>query len=103
MLSQDKMSRRKCLKYAGAVVAVGAVAAAGYGISQYYRPPAPTPSLTTTTSTSGGKKKVKIGGTKPLTGQETLNGISEKQGNELGENGERSWRDKSWRWKHLRS
>lgn len=83
MLSQDKMSRRKCLKYAGAVVAVGAVAAAGYGISQYYRPPAPTPSLTTTTSTSGGKKKVKIGGTKPLTGQETLNGISEKQGNEL--------------------
>ncbi len=83
MLSQDKMSRRKCLKYAGAVVAVGAVAAAGYGISQYYRPPAPTTSLTTTTSTSGGKKEVKIGGTKPLTGQETLNGISEKQGNEL--------------------
>jgi branched-chain amino acid transport system substrate-binding protein len=77
------MSRRKCLKYAGAVVAVGAVAAAGYGISQYYRPPAPTTSLTTTTSTSGGKKEVKIGGTKPLTGQETLNGISEKQGNEL--------------------
>jgi branched-chain amino acid transport system substrate-binding protein len=77
------MSRRNYLKYAGAAVAVGAVAAAGYGISQYYRPPAPTISPTTTTSTSGGKKKVKIGGTKPLTGQETLNGISEKQGNEL--------------------
>ena len=87
-MSQEKMTRRRYLKYAGAAVAAGAVAAAGYGAYQYYKPPAQTTTLpttppTTTTPTGGAKKKVRIGGTKPLTGQETLNGRSEKQGNEL--------------------
>ena len=78
-MSQEKMTRRRYLKYAGAAVAAGAVAAAGYGAYQYYKPPAQTTTLpttppTTTTPTGGAKKKVRIGGTKPLTGQETLNG-----------------------------
>jgi len=41
-LSEDKISRRKYLKYAGAAVGIGAIAAAGYGISQYYQAPTPT-------------------------------------------------------------
>jgi branched-chain amino acid transport system substrate-binding protein len=82
-LNEAKISRRKYLKYAGAVVAAGAVAAAGYGISQYYKPPTSTSSPTTPTPTTGQKKRVRIGGTKPLTGSEALFGISEKAGNEL--------------------
>ncbi len=83
-MSKTKISRRKYLKYAGAAVAVGAVAAAGYGISQYYKPPSPTtPSPTTPTPTTGVKKKVRIGGTKPLTGSESVYGQAEKKGNEL--------------------
>jgi branched-chain amino acid transport system substrate-binding protein len=78
-LSQEKISRRSYLKYAGTAVAVGAIAAAGYGISQYYRPTTPT----ATTPTTGGKKKVKIGGTKPLTGSAALTGIDENRGLEI--------------------
>ncbi len=69
-LSDDKkITRRNYLKYAGGIVAASALAAAGYGISQYYKPSIPTTtSPTMTTRTSDGKKKVRIGGTKPLTG-----------------------------------
>ena len=77
-MTEEKLSRRKYLKYAGAAVAVGAVAAAGYGISQYY--PQPTP---TTTTPTAGKKKVKIGGTKPFVGKDALAGISEGNANKL--------------------
>jgi len=80
-LSQDKISRRKYLKYASAAVGIGAIAAAGYGISQYYQPPAPTtpttPASPTTPTMPTVKKKVKIGGTKPLTGIVALAGTGE--------------------------
>jgi len=88
-LSEGNISRRKYLKYAGAAVAVGAIAAAGYGISQYYQPPTPTtptpttPASPTTPTTPTAKKKVKIGGTKPLTGTAALFGISENNGCKL--------------------
>jgi len=87
-LTEEKLSRRKYLKYAGAAVAVGAVAAAGYGISQYYQQPTPTtisPTSTTpmVTTPTAGKKKVKIGGTKPFTGPDALAGISEGNSNKL--------------------
>ncbi|MCJ7760475.1 amino acid ABC transporter substrate-binding protein, partial [Candidatus Bathyarchaeota archaeon] len=78
-MSQEKISRRSYLKYAGAAAAVGAIAAAGYGISQYYKPTTPT----ATTPTTGGKKKVKIGGTKPLPGSAALTGIDENRGLEI--------------------
>ena len=78
-MSQEKISRRSYLKYAGAAAAVVAIAAAGYGISQYYKPTTPT----ATTPTTGGKKKVKIGGTKPLTGSAALTGIDENRGLEI--------------------
>ncbi|MEM3004830.1 MAG: BTAD domain-containing putative transcriptional regulator, partial [Candidatus Bathyarchaeia archaeon] len=78
-MSEGKVSRRKYLKYAGAAVAAGAVAAAGYGLSQYYKPPAPT-TPTPTTPTGGAKKKLKIGTTKPLTGQEAVLGRNELNG-----------------------
>jgi branched-chain amino acid transport system substrate-binding protein len=86
-LSEDKISRRKYLKYAGAAVAIGAVTAAGYGISQYYQQAPTTPTTTSpgpvrVTPTSG-KKKVKIGGTKPLTGNESVAGHSEGNANKL--------------------
>ena len=82
-MSEGKISRRKYLKYAGAAVAAGAIAAAGYGISQY-KPPAPTsPSPTVTSPTSGVKKKIKIGTTKPLTGQEAVLGRNEANGTQL--------------------
>jgi len=61
-LSDDKkITRRNYLKYAGGIVAAGALAAAGYGAYRYYgQPPTPSP--------GGQKLKVKVGGTKPLTG-----------------------------------
>jgi branched-chain amino acid transport system substrate-binding protein len=85
-LSEGNISRRKYLKYAGAAVGIGAIAAAGYGISQYYQPPAPTttspttPASPTTPTIPTAKKKVKIGGTKPVTGLAALYGISENNG-----------------------
>ncbi|MCK5627608.1 ABC transporter substrate-binding protein, partial [Candidatus Bathyarchaeota archaeon] len=85
-MSESNISRRKYLKYAGAAVGIGAIAAAGYGISQYYQPPAPTtpapttPASPTTPTTPTAKKKVKIGGTKPVTGLAALYGISENNG-----------------------
>jgi branched-chain amino acid transport system substrate-binding protein len=85
-LSEGKISRRKYLKYAGAAVAAGAVAVAGYEASQYYGRPATTPPTTTTPTSSspGGQKlKVKIGGTKPLTGSAALQGIDENRGLEI--------------------
>ena len=83
-MSEEKISRRKYLKYAGAAVAAGAVAAAGYGISQYYKPPTPTTTTSpTVTVTTGGKRKVRIGGTKPFTGPEALPGKSEGDANKL--------------------
>ncbi|MCW4042243.1 MAG: amino acid ABC transporter substrate-binding protein [Candidatus Bathyarchaeota archaeon] len=84
-MSEDKISRRKYLKYAGAAVGIGAIAAAGYGISQYYQAPTPTttPTTTPTSTPTTGKKKVKIGGTKPLTGLESLPGRAEYNGNLL--------------------
>jgi branched-chain amino acid transport system substrate-binding protein len=86
-LSEDKINRRKYLKYAGAAVAAGAVAAAGYGISQYYQPTTPTTTTAPTThgptTPSEGKKKVKIGTTKPLTGAEAVLGRNELEGEEL--------------------
>ncbi len=81
-MSEGKISRRKYLKYAGAAVAAGAVAAAGYGISQYYRPSGTT-TPSQTTPASGGKRKVRVGGTKPLTGAAALNGIDENRGLEI--------------------
>ena len=60
-MSEKKIDRRKYLKYAGAAVAVGAVAAAGYGLSQYSQPTeTTTPSATTPgpTTPTAGKKKV---------------------------------------------
>jgi branched-chain amino acid transport system substrate-binding protein len=86
-LTEEKLSRRKYLKYAGAAVAVGAVAAAGYGISQYYQQPTPTTTTPTTTTPAttptSGKRKVKIGGTKPFVGKDALAGISEGNANKL--------------------
>jgi len=38
-MSQEKVSRRGYIKYAGAVVAVAVVAAAGYGIYEMTKPP----------------------------------------------------------------
>ena len=93
MSDEKKVTRRGYLKYAGAAVAVGAVAAAGYGAYQYSQPapttpkPSPTtPSPTTPSPTPspGGKKlKVKVGGTKPLSGLMTLWGRDEGNGLEL--------------------
>jgi branched-chain amino acid transport system substrate-binding protein len=85
-LSEGKISRRKYLKYAGAAVAAGAVAIAGYEAYQYYGQPSATPLPTATTpmSSAGGQKlKVKVGGTKPLTGTASLNGIDENRGLEI--------------------
>ncbi|MBS7622784.1 amino acid ABC transporter substrate-binding protein [Candidatus Bathyarchaeota archaeon] len=78
-MSEGKISRRKYLKYAGAAVAAGAAAAAGYGLSQYYKPPTPT-GPTPTTPTGGARKKLRIGTTKPLTGQEAVLGRNELNG-----------------------
>jgi branched-chain amino acid transport system substrate-binding protein len=84
-LSEDKISRRKYLKYAGAAVAAGAVAIAGYGAYQYYgQPTTPPPTVAPPTSSIGGQKlKVRIGGTKPLTGTMALGGIDENRGLEI--------------------
>lgn len=74
------------MKYAGAAIAAGAVAATGYGISQYYQQPTPTsttPTTTKPTTPTAGKKVVKIGGTKPITGKAALYGISEYNGCKL--------------------
>ncbi len=76
------------MKYAGAAIAAGAVAAAGYGIYQYSGQPSPTSptsplptSPTIETPASG--RKMKIGGTKPFTGPDAIFGIAEGRGNEL--------------------
>lgn len=84
-MSETEISRRKYLKYAGAAVAAGAVATAGYGLSQYYRAPASTtPPPTTPESATGGKRlKARIGGSKPFTGPDAIVGQSEGNGNKL--------------------
>jgi branched-chain amino acid transport system substrate-binding protein len=58
-MTESKISRRNYLKYAGGIVAVGAVAAAGLGAYQYYGQPR-----------AGGPKggKLKIGILAPLSG-----------------------------------
>ena len=43
-MTTERVSRRGYLKYAGAVVVVGVVAAAGYGIYEVTKPP-PKPSI----------------------------------------------------------
>ena len=87
---ETKITRRNYLKYAGGVVAAGALAAAGYGAYRYYGQPPATPPPTTPTSTStspGGQKlKVKVGGTKPLTGSAAIFGIDENRGLEIWTN-----------------
>ena len=88
---ETKITRRNYLKYAGGVVAAGALAAAGYGAYRYYGQPPATASPTTPTSTStpspGGQKlKVKVGGTKPLTGSAAIFGIDEHRGLEIWAN-----------------
>jgi branched-chain amino acid transport system substrate-binding protein len=82
---EKKITRRAYLKYAGGIVAVGAIAAAGYGAYQFYgKPVTTTPPPTTTTPTTGGQKlTVKVGGSKPLTGPASLNGIDEYRGLEI--------------------
>ena len=83
-VDDKRITRRNYLKYAGGVVAAGALAAAGYGISQYYKPSTPTTTGPTITTPGGGeKKKVRIGGTKPLTGTAALQGIDENRGLEI--------------------
>ncbi|MBS7622268.1 amino acid ABC transporter substrate-binding protein [Candidatus Bathyarchaeota archaeon] len=82
-MSQEKISRRSYLKYAGAAVAAGAVAAAGYGLSQYHKPPDQETPTTTVRPTSGARRKVRIGGTKPFTGTNALPGRSEGDANKL--------------------
>ena len=84
-MTEKPQSRRKFLKYAGAAIIAGAAASAGYyGMTQYTTPTQTPPTVTTSTSTSGGKKlKVRIGGTKPLTGTVALNGIDEHRGLEI--------------------
>ncbi len=80
---KKNITRRAYLKYAGGIVAVGVIAAAGYGAYQFYGKPAtptgttPTPTMT---STGGQKLTVKVGGTKPLTGVVSLFGIDEDRG-----------------------
>ena len=72
------------MKYAGAAIAAGAVAATGYGIYQYSGQPSPTSPVTTPTiETPATGKKIKIGGTKPFTGPDAIFGIAEGRGNEL--------------------
>ncbi|MCX6660714.1 MAG: amino acid ABC transporter substrate-binding protein [Candidatus Bathyarchaeota archaeon] len=84
-MTEKPQSRRKFLKYAGEGIIAGAAASAGYyGMTQYPTPTQTPPTVTTSTSTSGGKKlKVRIGGTKPLTGTVALNGIDEHRGLEI--------------------
>jgi branched-chain amino acid transport system substrate-binding protein len=79
-LSDDKIDRRKYLKYAGAAVAVGAIAAAGYGLSNYYKP---SDKIKSTRTQVGGKKKVRIGTTRPLTGRDAVYGRNELNGTML--------------------
>ena len=84
-MPESKINRRKYLKYAGAAISIGAIAAAGYGISQYHQPtrpttPGPTTPSPTVTTPAPEKKKVKIGGTKPLTGIAAYFGINESNG-----------------------
>jgi branched-chain amino acid transport system substrate-binding protein len=83
---QQKITRRSYLKYAGGIVAVGAIAAAGYGAYRFYGKPV-TPPLQLSTSPPlpgpGQKLKVRVGGTKPLTGSAALNGIDENRGLEI--------------------
>ncbi len=81
---KKKITRRAYLKYAGGIVAVGVIAAAGYGAYQFYGKPV-SPSMNssatpTMTSTGGQKLTVKVGGTKPLTGVVGLLGIDEDRG-----------------------
>jgi len=46
---EEKIDRRKYIKYVGAGAAVAAAAAIGYGISELTRPPPPTPTTVVTT------------------------------------------------------
>ncbi len=74
-MSEQKTSRRNFVKYAGGAVAVAAIAAAGYGAYQYYYGgPARGPA---------GKRKVRIGTTKPLSGIESVLGRNEWEGTQL--------------------
>jgi branched-chain amino acid transport system substrate-binding protein len=79
-LSDDKISRRKYLKYAGAAVAVGAIAATGYSLSNYNKP---ADQISPTTTPIEGKKKVRIGTTRPLTGRDAIYGRNELNGTML--------------------
>jgi branched-chain amino acid transport system substrate-binding protein len=58
-------------------VAAGVIAAAGYGIFKHYQPQVPT------TPKTGKNRKVRIGTTKPLTGQEAVMGRNEANGTKL--------------------
>jgi branched-chain amino acid transport system substrate-binding protein len=84
--NETKITRRNYLKYAGGVVAAGALAAAGaylyYGKPPVTTPPT-TPTSTSTPSPGGQKMKVKVGGTKPLTSTAALMGIDEGRGLEI--------------------
>ncbi len=88
---KKNITRRAYLKYAGGIVAVGVIAAAGYGAYQFYGKPV-TPSAMnssatpTTTSTGGQKLTVKVGGTKPLTSIQALQGIDENRGLQIWAN-----------------
>ena len=88
MSEEKKVSRRGWIKYAGAgVVVVAAAAGAGYYATQPKpTPTTPTPTTPTPTPTPspGGKKlKVRVGGTKPLTGLMTVWGRDEYNGLKL--------------------
>jgi branched-chain amino acid transport system substrate-binding protein len=77
---EKKITRRAYLKYAGGAVAVAAIAAAGYETYQYYGKPITPSTLISRVTPPPGYKTVKIGGTKPLTGSASLNGIDEYRG-----------------------
>ena len=83
--TDEKITRRAYLKYAGGIVAVGAIAAAGYGAYQFYGKPVtpPTTPPPTTTGPGGQKLTVKVGGTKPLTSTMALLGQDELHGLEV--------------------
>jgi branched-chain amino acid transport system substrate-binding protein len=85
MSEEKKIARLAYLKYVGGIVAVGAVAAGGYGAYRFYGKPVTIPqeNSTPTPSGPGQKLKVRVGGTKPLTGSAALMGIDEGRGLEI--------------------